>query len=41
MHVQTLCRARMEGREGVGILEQLVIGLHAPGGFTGLLDDAR
>jgi hypothetical protein len=41
LHVQTLCRARRGAREGVGILEQLVIGPHAPSGFASLLDGAR
>lgn len=41
LHVQALCRARMEGREGIGVLEQLVIGPHAPSGLEGLLDPAR
>jgi hypothetical protein len=40
LHVQQLCRARMDGREGVGVLEQLVIGPHAPSGFRGILDPA-
>jgi hypothetical protein len=40
LHVQALCRARWGEREGIGILEQLVIGVHAPSGFTGLLDGA-
>ncbi len=40
LHVQQLCRARMGDREGLGVLEQLVIGPHAPSGFTGLLDGA-
>jgi hypothetical protein len=44
LHVQTLCRARLSGgtrtREGVGVLEQLVIGPHVPSGFKGLLDPA-
>jgi len=40
LHVQTLCRARMEGRQGIGVLEQLVIGPHAPSGFKDLLDPA-
>jgi hypothetical protein len=40
VHVQTLCRARFGEREGIGILEQLVIGPHAPSGFTSLLDGA-
>jgi hypothetical protein len=47
LHVQALCRAKLRGhadgktREGVGVLEQLVIGPHAPSGFSGLLDAAR
>lgn len=40
LHVQQLCRARMEGRDGLGVLEQLVIGPHAPSGFRGILDPA-
>jgi hypothetical protein len=42
LHVQAFCRARMtEGgrsREGVGVLEQLILGPHAPSGFRGLVD---
>ncbi|HET6794455.1 MAG TPA: hypothetical protein VFH45_08445 [Acidimicrobiales bacterium] len=41
LHVQALCRATMGDRTGVGILEQLVIGPHAPSGLTGLLDGAQ
>lgn len=41
LHVQTLCHARLEGRPGIGVLEQLVIGPHAPSGFASLLDGAR
>jgi hypothetical protein len=41
LHVQQLCRARMGSREGVGVLEQLVVGPHAPSGFAALLDGAR
>jgi hypothetical protein len=41
IHVQELCRARMGEREGIGILEQLVIGPHQPSGFEGLLDGAK
>ncbi len=40
IHVQQLCRARMEDREGIGVLEQLVLGPHAPSGFRGILDGA-
>ena len=41
IHIQHLCRARMGDREGIGILEQLVIGPHAPSGFESLFDGAR
>jgi hypothetical protein len=41
LHVQALCRAtRDDGAEGIGILEQLVIGPHAPSGFRDVLDAA-
>lgn len=41
LHVQSLCRARLgDGRAGMGVLEQLVIGPHAPSGFTDLFDGA-
>jgi len=44
LHVQALCRARLSAgartREGIGVLEQLVIGPHGPSGFKGLLDPA-
>jgi hypothetical protein len=40
IHVQQLCRARLGTRIGVGVLEQLVIGPHAPSGFKGLMDAA-
>jgi hypothetical protein len=40
LHVQALCRARMGGRLGLGVLEQLAIGPHAPSGFQSLLDGA-
>jgi hypothetical protein len=40
LHVQQLCRARLDGKEGVGVLEILVIGAHAPSGFQSLLDPA-
>ena len=41
IHVQQLCRARLGDEEGIGCLEQLVIGPHAPSGFESLLDGAR
>ena len=44
IHIQALCRARLTGRgeerTGMGILEQLVLGVHEPSGLTGLLDGA-
>ena len=40
LHVQQLCRARIGDEEGLGVLEQLVIGPHAPSGFTSILDPA-
>lgn len=41
LHVQQLCRARAGDDEGIGVLEQLVIGRHAPSGFQDILDGAR
>lgn len=38
IHIQALCRARMGEHEGIGILEQLVIGPHEPSGMTGIID---
>ena len=40
VHIQQVVRAKWEGRTGLGVLEQLVIGPHSPSGFTGLLDGA-
>jgi hypothetical protein len=40
LHIQQVVRARSEGREGVGVLEQLCIGTHEPSGFTEFLDGA-
>lgn len=40
LHIQAICDAKMDGRSGIGVLEQLVIGPHAPSGFTSLLDMA-
>ncbi len=43
-HVQAFSTVRLAGpgieRVGAGVLEQLVIGAHAPSGFTGLMDMA-
>jgi hypothetical protein len=41
LHVQQVVRARWGSRDGLGILEQLVIGPHAPSGLTGLFDGYR
>ncbi len=41
IHVQQVMRARAEGREGLGVLEQICLGPHAPSGFKELLDGAR
>ncbi|MBL8560066.1 MAG: hypothetical protein JNM47_15180 [Hyphomonadaceae bacterium] len=44
LHIQAICTTKHKGAgtgsEGVGILEQLVIGPHAPSGFKSLLDGA-
>ena len=38
-HIQALCRVRRDdGAEGIGILEQLIFGAHAPSGLAELLD---
>jgi hypothetical protein len=40
IHVQQLVRARLGDREGLGVLETLVLGPHGPSGFTSILDPA-
>jgi hypothetical protein len=40
LHIQAVCRATCDGVQGIGILEQLVIGPHAPSGLRQLLDPA-
>jgi len=40
VHVQQLVRATWGERTGVGVLEQLALGEHAPSGLTGLVDGA-
>lgn len=40
LHVQQVMRARMGDKEGIGVMEQIVIGPHAPSGFKELLDGA-
>ncbi len=39
-HIQQVMRARLGGREGVGVMEQLCFGPHARYGFKELLDGA-
>jgi hypothetical protein len=39
-HIQQVVRARMGGREGVGVFEQISLGPHATYGFKELLDGA-
>ena len=39
-HVQQLVRAQTPDGTGIGVLEQLHIGPHAPSGFTGAFDPA-
>jgi len=34
IHIQTLCKVRMGDKGGVGVLEQLAFGPHAPTGLT-------
>jgi hypothetical protein len=45
LHIQAICKARHDGAgtgsDGIGILEQLVIGPHAPSGFKTILDGAH
>lgn len=41
IHIQSVMRARLDDREGVGVLEQLCIGPYAPYGFKEILDGAR
>ena len=38
IHVQSVCRARMGDETGIGVLEQLCFGDHAPTGLSGLVD---
>lgn len=40
LHVQSLCRATCGEAQGLGVLEQLVIGPHEPSGLCDLLDGA-
>jgi hypothetical protein len=38
LHVQAVSRVRMGGRQGLGFLEQLILGPHEPSGFKDLFD---
>ncbi len=40
-HIQAVCRAKLGSSEGMGILEMLIMGAHAPSGFKSLLDMHR
>ena len=40
LHIQAVCEATMGRRRGIGILEQLMLGPHAPTGLSGLFDPA-
>ncbi len=40
LHIQAICEATLGSRQGIGILEQLIIGPHTPSGFKDLLDMA-
>ena len=40
LHIQQAMRARSGAREGIGVMEQLCIGPHAPSGFSQFLDAA-
>lgn len=37
-HVQHVVKARLGDREGIGVLEQLIVGPYSPYGLTGLMD---
>jgi hypothetical protein len=38
IHIQQVMRATWGDRTGMGVLEQLAVGPHAPSGLTGVLD---
>ena len=40
-HTQQVTRVRDGTREGLGVLEQVVLGPYAPAGFTGMTDGAK
>lgn len=41
LHTQQVVRARDGERTGIGVLEQVVVGPYAPGGFTEFFDGAK
>lgn len=41
IHIQQLVRCHSNGQTGIGVMEQVCIGPHAPSGFTRLNDGAR
>ncbi len=41
LHVQAVCEAALGQRRGIGVLEQLILGPHAPSGLRELLDVAK
>ena len=38
LHLQNIVRARLDGQVGYGVLEQFVLGEHAPSGMKGFTD---
>jgi hypothetical protein len=40
LHIQAICDAVLGSRQGIGVLEQLIIGPHQPSGFKDLMDMA-
>ena len=41
LHTQQVVRATDGTRQGIGVLEQIVVGPYAPAGFTAFLDGAK
>jgi len=40
-HVQQVVKARCGGEQGIGVIEQFILGPRAPYGFKDILDPAR
>jgi hypothetical protein len=40
-HIQSVCRAKFGSREGMGILEMMILGPHQKSGFKEVLDMHR